>query len=125
MRFVRLSLIMRKVLLFLFVPLIVGVILGVLQFVSFKYQLEPRLPAAIAVALCLFVVAAGSVVAKVKFGKPWLPLGWTFVVMFVLYAILSFSDITLPPFLTSNVFFINTVLLVVFGIWVLIRAKRR
>lgn len=127
-RVVRLSLAMKKVLLLLFfVPLIVGVILGVLEFVSFECcQIKPMLPAAIAIALCLLVVGAASVVAKVKFGQPWLPLGWTFVVVFVLFAILSVSDLSLPPLLTSNAFLINTILLlIIFGIWILIRAKRR
>ncbi len=117
---------MRKELRLFFVPLIVGVILGVLEFVAFvSFQSVPKLPAALAVVLCVFVVAAGSVVARVKFGKPWLPLGWTFVVIFVIVVILSFSDFSPPPFLTSNAFLINTVLLVVFGIWLFIRTKRR
>ena len=123
--FVRLSLIMRRVFLFFLVPLIVGVVLGVLEFVSFEsYPHMPRLPGAIAVALCVLVVAAGSVVARAKLGKPWLPLGWTFVIMFILFAILSSSDLSLPLYLTSNALLINAVLLVVVGIWVLIRAKR-
>ena len=117
---------MRRVLLLIFVPVIVGAILGVLEFeVNTSPQFKPRLPAVIGIVLCLLVVAAGSVAARIEFGTPWLPLGWTFVVIFVVFVIFLFSDISLPASLTSNAFPINTVLLVVFGIWFLVRLRRR
>ena len=113
----------RKVRVRFFVPLILGVILGVLEFATFQLP-QPRIPAVMAIALCLLVVAAGSMVARIKFGKPWLPLGWTFVVIFIVFVMLSFSDFSLPPFLASSAFLINMVLLIVFAIWVWLRARQ-
>lgn len=118
----------------LIVGLILGGILGGLEFVVIYYH-KPIFPPAIGAALCLsalLAVAAGSaVVAKRKFRTRWLPFDSAFAVIFVVsgfvvFAILMFTDWPLPQFLISNTSLINTVLpLALLGILLLKRAIRR
>lgn len=123
----------------LIVGLIVGPVLGSLEFVVFYYH-KPIFPPAIGFALCLLAllaVAAGAVVVyKRQFGTRWLPLGLdplglnlstTCVVSgFVVFDILMFTDLPLPQFLISHLSLVGTVIILVnFGVLFLKRVIRR
>jgi hypothetical protein len=115
---------MKKAFWLILGPLVAGVILGELEFQEFRFNLKP-LPAALGIALCLFVLVAGAATARLKFGRSWLPLGWTLVVIFALVVILSLSDLSWPSFMTSNISVINTSLLIIVLVLYLIRARKR
>ena len=93
----QLPLIMRRTWLFLLSPIIVGIILGTLTFGTFVYQFKP-IPWPAGVTLCLLVIAVGLIIARLRYHQSWLPLGWTLVIIFTEWIILSLTNMSVPHF---------------------------